>query len=123
LLSNEHFTVDSTLIEAWASHNSFQAKDGKPPENGKAAVASVGSVARSAATTRTNRQRIRTRDCTARAATKARTCVLGYVMTENGNGLIVDTRFSQADGFAGRAAEVDMVASRPSRKSDHAGRG
>lgn len=39
LLSNEHFTVDGTLIEAWASHKSFQPKhnkDGKPPEDGEA---------------------------------------------------------------------------------------
>ena len=118
LLSNEHFTVDGTLIEAWASHKSFQPKnkDGKPPGDREG-----GGIGGFRGQKRRNDTHESTTDPDSRLYRKssnegARLAYLGHVMTENSHGLIVDTRFTQADGYAERAAAVDMVASRPSRK-------
>ena len=72
LLSSEHFSVDGTLIEAWASMKSFVPKDGgnAPPAKTGAAAAgatpSATSMARSARTTRIPRPPIPTRACSAR---------------------------------------------------------
>ena len=68
LTSDEHFSVDGTLIQAWASHKSFRPKDGgdAPPGTGAVTPRST-SRAKSAATPRTPRPPIRTRGCTARA--------------------------------------------------------
>ena len=68
LLSDEHFSVDGTLIEAWASMKSFRPKDGsgEPPAR-RAATASATSTARSAATRRTPRPPIPMPGSTARA--------------------------------------------------------
>ena len=74
LLSNEHFSVDGTLIEAWAGMKSFRPKDGsgEPPAPGRNSLprrkpgASATFTARSAATRRMPRPPIPMRDCTAR---------------------------------------------------------
>jgi transposase len=112
LLSNDHFTVDGTLIEAWASHKSFQPKSGKPPEGPE-----IGGFK---GEKRSNETHASTTDPDARLYRKssgegARLAYLGHVLTENGHGLIVDVRLTRADGYAERAAAVDMVAARPSR--------
>ena len=73
LLSDEHFSVDGTLIEAWASMKSFKPKDEAgdgPPATAADATPSATSTARSARTTRTPRPPIPTRGCTARAAAR-----------------------------------------------------
>jgi transposase len=74
LLSSEHFSVDGTLIEAWASMKSFVPKqDGNPPsprDGAAGATPSAASMARSAATTRMPRAPIRMRACSARAPAK-----------------------------------------------------
>ena len=73
LLSSEHFSVDGTLIEAWASMKSFVPKDGgnaPPPEDragAAGAMPSATSMARSAGTTRIPRPPTRTPGCSARA--------------------------------------------------------
>ena len=73
LLSSEHFSVDGTLIEAWASMKSFIPKEDGNPPSGRAmagATPSVTSVAKSARMTRIVRRRIPTRDCFAKASAR-----------------------------------------------------
>ena len=70
LMSDEHFTVDGTLIEAWASHKSFRRKDGNDkPGSGEPAATSTET---SAPTKRTNRKPTRKRGCTRRRLGKRR---------------------------------------------------
>ena len=70
LLSDEHFSVDGTQIAAWASMKSFKAKDGSSEPPGAAATASAISTARSPATPRMLRARIRRRSSIARGAVR-----------------------------------------------------
>jgi transposase len=102
LLSSEHFSVDGTLIRAWASHKSFVPKDGAPPPSsgsrGNPEVDFKGQK-------RTNDTHASKSDPEAKLATKspkigAIPAYLGHVLSENRNGLVVDTRLSEANGFA-----------------------
>jgi transposase len=112
LLSSEHFTVDGTLIEAWASLKSFKPKPGAPPTSppddpGNPNVNFRGER-------RSNATHASTTDPEARLYKKAKgqeakLGYLGHVLTENRNGLIVDTRLTQATGTAEREAAVEMV--------------
>jgi hypothetical protein len=98
LLSSEHFSVDGTLIEAWASMKSFIPKDGGDPPSGK------GNGGRNAerdfrGEKRTNDTHCSTTDPDARLFRKglgkeAKLCHMGHVMVENRNNLIVDARLS-----------------------------
>lgn len=109
LLSNEHFTVDGTLIEAWASHKSFKPKDGDGPnENGRNADVDFRGKPRS------NDTHASTTDPDARLyrKSKATPAVLGYLghtLMENRNGLIVSTRVTHATGTAERDAALEMA--------------
>src|SRR3984893_17792255 len=106
LLSSEHFSVDGTLIEAWASMKSFVPKDGSgaPPAGGQA------NGGRNAGRDfhgekRANDTHSSTTDPDARlfrkgAGKEAKLCHMGHLMTENRNGLIVDARLTEADGTA-----------------------
>jgi len=114
LLSDEHFSVDGTLIEAWASHKSFQRKDGgSPPSSpGRNGEADFKGERRSNATHQS------TTDPEALSYRKsdnqpARLGYLGHVLMENRNGLVVDTRLTPATGKAEREAAVAMIAARP----------
>ncbi len=115
LLSDEHFTVDSTLIEAWASLKSFKRKDGgdaSPPDDpGNPTVDFRGE-------TRRNATHQSTTDPQARLYRKgpgreAKLCYMGHVLLENRHGLVVDAQVTQATGTAERKAGVEMVARRP----------
>lgn len=113
LLSREHFTVDGTLIEAWASIKSFKPKDGPPSAGGgkndnvnfkgqKLANDTHGSVT----------------DPDARLYRKgknkeAKLCYLGHTLMENRSGLIVRTTVTTASGTAEREAAKDMVQQLP----------
>jgi transposase len=102
-LSDEHFTVDGTLIEAWASQKSFQKKDGGGGD---------GSEFRG--DERTNDTHESKTDPDAKLYRKgngqeARLGYLGHVMMENRNGLIVDAMLTQADGTAERDAGLIMA--------------
>ena len=102
-LSDEHFTVDGTLIEAWASQKSFQKKDGGEGD---------GSEFRG--DKRTNDTHESKTDPDAKLYRKgngqeARLGYLGHVMMENRNGLIVDAMVTQADGLAERDAGLIMA--------------
>ena len=112
LLSSEHFSVDGTLIEAWASMKSFVPKaDGKPP--------SPGGGGRNAERNfrgekRTNDTHSSTTDPDARLFRKglgkeAKLCHMGHVMTENRNNLIIDARLTEATGTAEPTTALDMI--------------
>jgi transposase len=110
LTSDEHFTVDGTLIEAWASLKSFQHKDQKnqPPDDpGNPTVDFHGEKRR-------NDTHESTTDPDARLARKgngkeAKLSYHGNLLTENRNGLIVTTEVFQANGTAERDAALVML--------------
>ena len=115
LLSGEHFSVDGTLIEAWASMKSFVPKDGGDPPSGKG----HGSGGRNAERNfhgekRRNDTHFSTTDPDARlfrkgAGKEAKLCHMGHLMMENRNGLIVDARLTEANGTAERSTALDMI--------------
>src|SRR6202167_4169261 len=107
-MSDEHFTVDGTLIEAWASHKSFRRQDGqgKPPGAG-------GDVDFHGETGR-NETHKSTTDPEARLFKKSRGSeaklgYLGHVLMENRNGLLVQTFLTEANGRAEREAAMLMA--------------
>jgi transposase len=111
LLSDQHFTVDGTLIEAWASHKSFQRKDADrktPPDDpGNPSVDFHGERRR-------NQTHQSTTDPEARLARKgagkeAKLSYAGHVLMENRNGLAVQGCVTQATGRAEPEAAVAMV--------------
>jgi transposase len=107
LMSDEHFTVDGTLIEAWASHKSFQRKDG----NGKPGS---GAGANFHGEKRTNDTHESKTDPEARLYKKAtgqeaKLSYLGHVLVENRNGLIAAAMTTQADGLAERDAALLLL--------------
>ena len=114
-MSDEHFTVDGTLIEAWASHKSFRPKDGtgKPPEPG-GDVDFRGEK-------RKNQTHESTTDPDARLFTKssgsqAKLSYMGHVLMENRNGLLVQTFLTEASGRAERDAAMLMAEAIPPGK-------
>jgi hypothetical protein len=111
LLSDEHFSVDGTLIEAWASQKSFQRKDDdqKLPSDdpGNPSVNFHGEK-------RSNDTHQSTTDPEARLARKgsgheSKLAYCGNVLIENHNGLVVDTALVMASGTAERDAAVEMA--------------
>jgi len=112
LLSDEHFTVDGTLIEAWASQKSFRPKDGDidPPAGRNAEVDFRGQQ-------RKNDTHASTTDPDARLYRKgntgARLSYMGHVLMENRNGLVVDGEISLATGTAEREEALKMIAGLP----------
>jgi transposase len=113
LLSREHFTVDGTLVEAWASLKSFQPKDDRdePPRGGRNASRDFHGERRR------NDTHASTTDPDARLFRKghgkeARLCFMGHVLMENRHGLVVAAELTRAAGFAERRAAVELVAAR-----------
>jgi hypothetical protein len=118
LLSDEHFTVDGTLLEAWASLKSFQRKDGKgmtPPDDpGNATVDFHGER-------RSNETHESKTDPDAKLARKgkgkeAKLSYNGNLLVENRNGLIVNTEVFQANGTSERDAALVMLEQIPGTK-------
>ncbi len=139
LLSDEHFSVDGTLIEAWASMKSFQPKapaatpdepDGDPPA--PPAPPTPETTGQTDTKTedqpmkernaevdfhgqkRSNATHASTSDPEARLYRKgkgkeAKLCFMGHALMENRNGLIVETETTQADGFGERKAALAMI--------------
>jgi transposase len=113
LLSSEHFSVDGTLIEAWASMKSFVPKDGsKPPPSGEGGGRNADRNFRGER--RTNDTHSSTTDPDARLFRKgvgkeAKLCHMGHVMTENRNNLIIDARLTEANGTAECTTALDMI--------------
>jgi IS5 family transposase len=114
LLSTEHFSVDGTLIEAWASMKSFRPKDGggEPPVPGRNGERQFHGEKR------TNETHASTTDPDARLYKKssgasATLCYMGHVVMENRNGLVVATELTQATGTGEREAAIAMVEDLP----------
>jgi len=110
LLSNEHFSVDGTLIEAWASMKSFRPKDGsgEPPAPGRNGERNFHNEKRS------NDTHASTTDPDARLYRKAdgresRLCFMGHLLMENRNALAVDAALTHATGTAEREAALAML--------------
>jgi transposase len=115
LLSSEHFSVDGTLIRAWASHKSFVAKEGPPPDKGGSKSNPEVDFKRQR---RSNDTHGSSTDPDARLATKSNQAeaipaYIGHVLMDNRSKLAVDTRLTLASGTAERAAALDMLASLP----------
>lgn len=115
LLSDEHFTVDGTLIEAWASHKSFRPKDGAGGAGGTTEGRNADGDFKGQQ--RRNDTHASTTDADARLYKKGNTgAVLGYLghaLMENRNGLIVDVHTTHATGFAEREAALTMLTRLP----------
>ena len=115
LLSGEHFSVDGTLIEAWASLKSFVPKDGGDPPSGKDGGGRSGNGERDFhGEKRKNDTHSSTTDPDARlfrkgAGKEAKLCHMGHLMMENRNGLLVDARLTEANGTAERTTALDMI--------------
>ena len=114
-LSDEHFTVDGTLLEAWASHKSFRPKEGgePPSENGRE-VDFHGEKRR-------NETHQSTTDPEARLYRKskgseAKLSYLGHALMENRHGFLVNTLVTQADGTAERDAALLLASQIPGVK-------
>jgi transposase len=115
LMSKEHFTVDGTLIEAWASMKSFRPKDENqdPPETGgrNPDVDFKGKK-------RKNDTHQSTTDPDSRLLRKgkgkeSKLCFIGHALMENRNGLVVDSRLTLANGTAEWDAALEMVEDLP----------
>jgi transposase len=116
LLSSEHFSVDGTLIEAWASMKSFRPKDG----SGEPTVPGRNSERDFHGETRSNDTHVSTTDPEARLSRKsagreAKLCFMGHALMENRSGLIVDACLTRADGHAERVAALAMIEPRADR--------
>jgi transposase len=113
LLSKEHFSVDGTLIQAWASHKSFKRRDGKdddqtPGDGGRNAQADWKGKARS------NDTHASTTDPDARLYRKSKAAPAlmayqGHVLMENRSGLVVGAVVTHADGYGEREAAAAML--------------
>lgn len=118
-LSSEHFSVDGTLLEAWASHKSFKPKDGSgpgpdPTSGGRNAEVDFHGQRRS------NETHASTTDPEARLARKsnataAKMCFAGHLLMENRNALLVDVELTAATGYAERDTALEMLERLPAR--------
>jgi transposase len=118
LLSSDHFSVDGTLIEAWASIKSFRRKDGSDNDSqgpGRNAERSFHKEKRS------NETHQSTTDPDARlykkgAGQPAKLCYMGHALMENRHGLAVGGGISQATGTAERETALDLIDGRDRRR-------
>lgn len=112
LMSDEHFTVDGTLLEAWASMKSFQPKDDEdgPPDSGQGRNPTVDFRGQK----RKNDTHASKTDPDSRLYKKAKgqqakLCYMGHTLMENRNGLVVDAMVTITSGRAEREAAVMMI--------------
>jgi hypothetical protein len=116
LLSTEHFSVDGTLLEAWASMKSFRPKDGSgpPPDAGRNGEQDFHGQKRS------NETHASTTDPDARLYRKGRgkeskLSFMGHALMENRNGLVVGAVATRASGHAERLAVLQLMEPRANR--------
>src|ERR1700730_519141 len=109
-LSDEHFSVDGTLVEAWASIKSFRAKDGddEPPRPGRNGERDFHAEKRS------NDTHVSTTDPDAKLYRKgnaqpAKLSYMGHALMQNRSGLVVQATLTQASGTAEREAAIGMI--------------
>jgi len=115
LTSDEHFSVDGTMIEAWASMKSVRPKDGSgdPPQGGGRNPDRDFHGEK-----RKNETHGSTTDPEAKMFRKgpgkeAKLCYMGHALMENRNGLVVDARLTEANGTEERDSAIEMLAERP----------
>jgi transposase len=116
-VSSDHFSVDGTLLEAWASHKSFKPTDGAEPDGPSGRNVEVDFRGEK----RSNQTHHSTTDPEALLARKsvgtpARLCYAGHLLMENRNALIVDAELTQADGYAERATALELLGRLPRRR-------
>jgi len=118
LLSTDHFSVDGTLIEAWASMKSVKPKhgSGEPPGSGGGRNAEADFHGE----TRSNATHASATDPDARLYRKGKgketkLCFMGHALMENRHGLLVDACLTLADGHAERIAALHMIEPRAER--------
>jgi transposase len=110
LLSNEHFSVDGTLIESWAAVKSMRRRDGsdEPPGPGRNPTVNWHGEKRS------NETHVAPKDPEAKLFCKgkgqaAKLCYMGHTLMEHRHGLIVDVEVTEADGYAERATALKLL--------------
>src|SRR6202035_4884465 len=115
LLSEDHFTVDGTLIEAWAGQKSFQSKGQRPQPPADGASNPTGNFHGEKRSNQTHRSTTDPEAMLYRKSggSESKLSSLGHGLMENGNGLVVDTRLTRATGTAEREAALDMAARIP----------
>jgi transposase len=119
LLSRDHFSVDGTLIQAWASHKSFAPKDGSDDDTG------AGGTGRNAQADwhgkpRSNATHASTTDPDARLFKKSNSTAAilayqGHILMEHRSGLVVGAVVTHADGYGERAAALAMLDTLPGK--------
>jgi transposase len=119
LLSTDHFSVDGTLIEAWASMKSFKPKNSSGDDPGSGSDAPPSNRGRNAEADfrgekRSNATHASTTDADARLYRKgegkeAKLCFMGHALMENGSGLLVGACLTGADGHAERVAALALI--------------
>ena len=123
LLSDEHFSVDGTLIRAWASHKSFVPKDGPPPPSSRSrSNPEVDFKGKK----RSNDTHVSTSDPDAKLFAKSNKqesvpAYLGHVLMENRSKLAVDTRVTLASGTAEHEAALEMLNGLPGEQRKSVG--
>src|SRR5215204_6747861 len=115
-ISSDHFSVDGTLLQAWASHKSFKPKDGPPPPSDPSA--GRNAEVQCHGHNRSNDSHASTTDPEARLYRKshntaATLCYSGHLLMEHRSALIVDAELATADGYAERATALEMLARLP----------
>ena len=126
LLSGEHFSVDGSLIQAWAGHKSFVRK-GRPDAEGSDGEDKSDDAHREAdnfkGQKRSNETHASTTDADARLYRKGKTAselrFMGHTLTDNRHGLIVNARVTQADGYAEREVAKAMINDARQAHEDH----
>ncbi|MFE1602314.1 IS5 family transposase [Methylobacterium sp. ID0610] len=118
LLSTEHFSVDGTLVEAWASMKSFKPKSNKdadaPPVGGRNADVDFRGQKRPDDTHQSTTDP-EARLCRKGSGMEAKLCFMGHLLMENRAGLLVGTCLTSADGHAERIAALAMIEPRADR--------
>ena len=122
-MSSDHFSVDGTLLEAWASHKSFKPKDGSDDTGRSGAGVRAGRNTEKdwKGKKRSNETHASTTDPDARLYRKgnnvpAQLCYSGHLLMENRSALIVDAELTFADGYAERATALEMLGRLPRSK-------
>ncbi len=115
LLSEDHFSVDGTLIQAWASQKSFRPKDEKDDDNNKGGRNAECDFHGEKRSNKTHESRTdpESRNYKKSKNSEARLTYLGHSAIENRNGLVVKTKASFADGYGERETAIDMLAELP----------
>lgn len=121
LTSDSHFSVDGTLIEAWASIKSFQPKEKEKEYKNDSDKGGRNTPRDFHDEKLSNETHESKTDPDARLYrksknTSAKLCYMAHTLMENRNGLIISTRFTRATGVAEREAALDMIKSIPGNR-------